>query len=61
MSTPPAPDRPHSAHLEFLLRLRFAEAFLAAREAEDIVAHWASVEAQLAAAEDAEASVRQRT
>ena len=52
MSTPPLEDRPHSAHLALLLRLRFAEAMLAAREAEEVVAYWASVEAEQAARED---------
>ena len=43
---------PHSAHLAFLLRLRWAEALLSAREAEDIIAEYASRQAQLAAAQD---------
>ena len=49
MSTPPADT---IGALEILLRLRWAEALLAAREAEGEIAEYASHEAQVAAAED---------
>jgi len=38
--------------LEALTRIRWAEATIAAMKAESVIAHYASLEAQLAAAED---------
>ena len=39
---------PYMTALEALVRIRFAEASLAAMEAEGVIAHYASIEAQLA-------------
>ena len=42
-------ERPYSDLLQQLLDLRIAQAEIACRDAEDVIAHYASIEAQLAA------------
>lgn len=59
MSTTPAKaaplePTPYAPTVDMLLRLRWAEALLAAREAEDVIAHYASLEAQTASKLDKE-------